>query len=42
MNIYLNSGYLDIEKILSLRMPFTFIVGGRGIGKNVWRTPVCY
>lgn len=34
MNIYLNSGYLDIEKILSLRMPFTFIVGGRGIGKT--------
>lgn len=34
MNIYLQSGYLDIEKILSLRMPFTFIVGGRGIGKT--------
>lgn len=34
MNIYLESGYLDIEKILSLKMPFTFIVGGRGIGKT--------
>ena len=34
MNIYLQSGYLDIGKILSLNMPFTFIVGARGIGKT--------
>lgn len=34
MNIYEKSGYLDIEKILSLKQPFTFIVGGRGIGKT--------
>ena len=34
MSIYLNNGYLDIEKILSYKMPFNFIVGGRGTGKT--------
>lgn len=34
MSIYLNNGYLDIEKILSYHMPFNFIVGGRATGKT--------
>lgn len=34
MNIYLESGYLNIPAILQLNKPFTFIVGGRGIGKT--------
>lgn len=34
MSIYLLNGYLDIEKILSYNMPFTWIVGGRGTGKT--------
>lgn len=34
MSIYLQNGYLDIEKILSYNMPFTWIVGGRGTGKT--------
>ena len=33
-NIYLESGYLDIAAILAYKRPFTFIVGGRGIGKT--------
>ena len=34
MSIYLDNGYLDIEKILSYKMPFNFIVGGRATGKT--------
>jgi hypothetical protein len=34
MNIYDESGYIDIRKILSLKIPFVFIVGGRGTGKT--------
>lgn len=34
MNVYLESGYLDIRAILRIGMPFTFIVGGRGTGKT--------
>ena len=34
MSIYLQNGYLDIEKILSYNMPFTWIVGGRATGKT--------
>lgn len=34
MSIYLESGYLDIPAILHFNKPFTFIVGGRGIGKT--------
>ena len=34
MSIYLENGYLDIEKILSYKMPFNFIVGGRATGKT--------
>ena len=34
MGIYLESGYLDVEKILSYKMPFNFITGGRATGKT--------
>lgn len=34
MSIYLNNGYIDIQRILSYKMPFNFIVGGRGTGKT--------
>lgn len=34
MNIYLDSGYLDISKIRSTGCPFILIVSGRGIGKT--------
>jgi hypothetical protein len=34
MKIYQDSGYIDIRKILSLELPFNFIVGGRATGKT--------
>ena len=34
MNIYLNNGYVDIDKIMGYGLPFNFIVGGRGTGKT--------
>lgn len=34
MSIYLENGYLDIEKILSYKMPFSWIIGGRATGKT--------
>lgn len=34
MSIYLSSGYVDIERILNYRIPFNFIIGGRGTGKT--------
>lgn len=34
MGIYLDNGYLDIDKILNYRIPFNFIIGGRGTGKT--------
>lgn len=34
MSIYLDNGYLNIEKVLSYKQPFNFIVGGRGTGKT--------
>jgi hypothetical protein len=34
MNIYKDSGYIDIRKILSLGLAFNFIVGGRATGKT--------
>lgn len=34
MSIYLRSGYLDVEKILSYKIPFSFILGGRATGKT--------
>ena len=34
MSIYLDNGYLDIEKILNYKVPFNLITGGRGTGKT--------
>ena len=34
MNIYQDSGYLDVAKIIRLGFPFNFIVGGRATGKT--------
>lgn len=34
MSIYLSSGYVDIDRILSYKQPFNFILGGRGTGKT--------
>lgn len=32
--IYLDNGYINIEKILNYNQPFNFIIGGRGTGKT--------
>lgn len=42
MGIYLSSGYVDIEKILSYEIPFNFIVGGRGTGKTYGALKTAY
>lgn len=42
MSIYLDSGYLDIEKILSYNMPFNFVVGGRATGKTYGALKTAY
>lgn len=42
MGIYLSSGYLDIEKILSYNMPFNFVVGGRATGKTYGALKTAY
>ena len=34
LNIYESSGYLNIPAIVNLKIPFTFIVGGRATGKT--------
>lgn len=34
MNIYLDNGYLDFEKIINTKCAFIFIIGGRGTGKT--------
>lgn len=34
MRRFLDSGYCDIESIINIGMPFTFIIGGRGTGKT--------
>ena len=34
MGLYLSSGYLDFEKIVNYKLPFNFIIGGRGSGKT--------
>lgn len=34
MNIYLDSGYLNIASIINLNTPFIFIISGRGLGKT--------
>lgn len=33
-NIYEESGYLDMNRIINLPTPFIFMIGGRGIGKS--------
>ena len=42
MSIYLKSGYLDVEKILSYKLPFNFIIGGRGTGKTYGALKTAY
>lgn len=34
MKLYLDSGYLDFEKIAARKTPFNIIIGGRGTGKT--------
>lgn len=34
MNLYLDSGYVNVEKILNLKYPYIFCTGGRGTGKT--------
>lgn len=34
MNIYQENGYLDFRRLMSLNLPFNFIVGGRATGKT--------
>lgn len=34
MNIYLESGYINMKKIIEMKLPFNYIVGGRGTGKT--------
>ena len=34
MNFYLESGYVDIDRIMNLKHPFIFVLGGRGTGKT--------
>ena len=34
MNIYLNNGFADMHKIMSLPYPLIFVIGGRGTGKT--------
>lgn len=34
MNLYEENGYLAMNKIIEMKNPFIFIVGGRGIGKT--------
>lgn len=33
-NLYLENGYIDISKIIGYKVPFNFIIGGRGTGKT--------
>lgn len=33
-SLYLENGYLNVQKVLSYGLPFNFIVGGRGTGKT--------
>lgn len=42
MSIYLDNGYLNVEKILSYNMPFNFVVGGRGTGKTYGALKTAY
>ena len=42
MSVYLKNGYVDIEKILSYKLPFNFIIGGRGTGKTYGALKTAY
>lgn len=42
MSIYLKNGYVDIERILNYRIPFNFILGGRGTGKSYGALKMAY
>lgn len=42
MGIYLDSGYVDIQKILNYKIPFNFIIGGRGTGKTYGALKTAY
>lgn len=33
-DLYLESGYLDMDRIISISNTFCFIIGGRGTGKT--------
>lgn len=33
-NLYLENGYLNMEAIIEMPIPFIFVIGGRGIGKT--------
>ena len=41
MGLYLDSGYLDFDWIISRGMPFIFITGGRGTGKTYGALDYC-
>lgn len=41
-DLYLDNGYLNIEYILKFKMPFNWIVGGRGTGKTYGALKYCY
>ena len=41
MNIYLDNGYLDFDKILKVGCPFIFLVGSRGTGKTFGAIKYC-
>lgn len=34
MSLYLDSGYLNFQSIYNSKLPYTFVIGGRGIGKT--------
>lgn len=34
MNIFNENGYLDIKQILTVNVPFIFVIGARGVGKT--------
>lgn len=42
MGIYLKNGYVDIKRILNYRIPFNFIIGGRGTGKTYGALKTAY
>lgn len=42
MNIYDDNGYLDFNSILKVKVPFIWILGGRGTGKTYGALQYCY